>query len=69
MEEGQWNAIHEGWSQERLSKAKEERESLARTLELGLDAKINSGVASLVASQCHDRFPNGDIKLTEAVAQ
>ena len=63
--EGQWNAVQEEWSQERerLSKAKEEWESRARTLELGLDAKINAGVASLVALQRHDRFPNGDIKL------
>ena len=63
--EGQWSAVQEEWSQERerLSKAKEEWESRARTLELGLDAKINAGVASIVALQRHDRFPNGDIKL------
>ncbi|KAH0835052.1 hypothetical protein J3R83DRAFT_10790 [Lanmaoa asiatica] len=63
--EGQWSAVQEEWSQERerLSKAKEEWESRARTLELGLDAKINAGVASLAALQRHDRFPNGDIKI------
>ncbi|KAI9461341.1 hypothetical protein HD554DRAFT_2028256 [Boletus coccyginus] len=63
--EGQWSAVQEEWSQERerLSKAKEEWESRARTLELGLDAKINAGVASIIALQRHDRFPNGDIKL------
>jgi len=63
--EGQWNTIQEEWSQERerLSKAKDEWESRARTLELGLDAKINAGVASVMALQRHDRFPNGDIKL------
>ncbi|KAF8137168.1 hypothetical protein EV363DRAFT_1253657 [Boletus edulis] len=63
--EGQWSAVQEEWSQERerLCKAKEEWESRARTLELGLDAKINAGVASLVALQRQDRFPNGDIKI------
>ncbi|KAF8548614.1 hypothetical protein OG21DRAFT_1560880 [Imleria badia] len=63
--EGQWSAIQEEWSQERerLSKAKEEWESRARTLELGLDAKINAGVASFTALHRHDRFPNGDIKI------
>jgi len=63
--EGQWSAVQEEWSQERerLSKAKEEWESRARMLELGLDAKINAGVASIIALQRHDRFPNGDIKL------
>lgn len=63
--EGQWSAVQEEWSQERerLSRAKEEWENRARTLELGLDAKINAGVASLAALQRHDRFPNGDIKI------
>lgn len=63
--EGQWSAVQEEWSQERerLSKAKEEWESRARTLELGLDAKITTSVASLTALQRHDRFPNGDIKI------
>lgn len=63
--EGQWSAVQEEWSQERerLCKAKEEWESRARTLELGLDARINAGMASFTALHRHDRFPNGDIKI------
>ncbi|KAG9311491.1 hypothetical protein JVU11DRAFT_7687 [Chiua virens] len=63
--EGQWSAVQEEWSQERerLSKAKDEWESRARALELGLDTKMNAGIASIMALQRHDRFPNGDIKL------
>lgn len=63
--ESQWSAVQEEWSQERerLSKVKEEWESRARTLELSMDAKINAGVASLMALQRQDRFPNGDIKI------
>jgi hypothetical protein len=64
--EGQWSVIQEEWSQERerLSKAKDEWESRARTLELGLDAKINSSMASFTVLHRHDRFPNGDIKIS-----
>ncbi|KAF9218840.1 hypothetical protein BS17DRAFT_790524 [Gyrodon lividus] len=63
--EGQWSAAQEEWSQERekLSKAREEWENRARTLELGLDAKISAGVASIAAMQRHHPFPNGDIKI------
>ncbi|KIJ11103.1 hypothetical protein PAXINDRAFT_138122 [Paxillus involutus ATCC 200175] len=63
--EGQWSAAQEEWSQERerLSKAREEWENRARTLELGLDAKITAGVASITALQRHHPFPNGDIKI------
>ncbi|KIK89944.1 hypothetical protein PAXRUDRAFT_831735 [Paxillus rubicundulus Ve08.2h10] len=62
--EGQWSAAQEEWSQERerLSKAREEWENRARTLELGLDAKISAGVASIAALR-HHPFPNGDIKI------
>jgi hypothetical protein len=63
--EGQWSAVQDEWSQERerLSKAKEEWENRARTLESGLEAKINAGVASITAMQRHHPFPNGDIKI------
>ncbi|KAH7882857.1 hypothetical protein F5I97DRAFT_1930483 [Phlebopus sp. FC_14] len=63
--EGQWSAVQEEWSQERerLSKAKEEWENKARTLEMGFDAKVNASVASIVAIQRHQPYPNGDIKV------
>ena len=62
--ESQWSVVQEEWSQERekLCKVREEWESRARTLELSLDAKITTGVASLTALH-RDRFPNGDIKI------
>ncbi|KAF9240397.1 hypothetical protein BU15DRAFT_73990 [Melanogaster broomeanus] len=62
--EGQWSAVQDEWSQERerLSKAREEWENKAKMLELGLEAKINAGVASITAMQRHHPFPNGDIK-------
>ncbi|KAG6329928.1 hypothetical protein ID866_9162 [Astraeus odoratus] len=64
--EGQWSAVQEEWSQERerLNKAREEWESRARSLEMGLDARVNASVASIMTSQRHHSYiPNGDIKL------